>query len=477
VSRITRLPAAALPLLLLLPSFVTLGWAESALAAPPSAPPTLGSDPRLDPTAFTVTIFASDLPYPMSMQQLADSSLLVLTNVPNAGGSLLDSTGELLRLVDANQDGVADGPGSVLYAGLAGVATSMRQQGDLLFVSSRETGSERITILRAGSTPASEYTLLGSIDFTFPFGSHRNVALGVRDTPGMPGSVDLFFNVGSAANFAQTLDTFSAGGLMPGVPGADSMTADSIWKVQDADTGGTPSLSNLVKIGAGLRNAAGIDFDPATGDLYFEDNGIDGLTNSQEPHSADELNRIPLADIGGAVEDFGFPSDYIEYRTGNIIGGTQIQPLVAFIPIPDPATGAESEGPVEIAFAPPLFPASLRDGIFVAFHGQFNSGGAANEENPLVWTDPLTGDYFHFITNTEVEIGHLDGLLATDDSLFMSDMNMTGSVFSSQELGVIYQVRANPAAVPLFDSRGFLGLLVAISCAAMIGLRRRSIVR
>jgi hypothetical protein len=40
----------------------------------------------------------------------------------------------------------------------------------------------------------------------------------------------------------------------------------------------------------------------------FADNGIDGLDNPDEPLSADELDRIPAADIGGAVEHIGFPA-------------------------------------------------------------------------------------------------------------------------------------------------------------------------
>ena len=72
--------------------------------------------------------------------------------------------------------------------------------------------------------------------------------------------------------------------------------------------------------GEWLRNAAGMDFHPATGDFYFEENGIDGLADRNEPLSADELNRVVAADLGRIVPDFGFPNDYIEYRTGRRVG-------------------------------------------------------------------------------------------------------------------------------------------------------------
>ena len=61
-----------------------------------------------------------------------------------------------------------------------------------------------------------------------------------------------------------------------------------------------------MRIASGLRNAASMAIDPVTGDLYFADNGIDGNDGSDKGWSTDELNRIPAAQIGGAVENFGF---------------------------------------------------------------------------------------------------------------------------------------------------------------------------
>ena len=125
----------------------------------------------------------------------------------------------------------------------------------------------------------------------------------------------------------------------------------------------------------GLRNAAGFAIHPETGDLYLQDNGIDGFSDSNEPHSADELNIIPAAQIGGKIEDFGFPFNHVRYRTGRVVGGG-IQPWVAFQPLPDPKTGNEAEGPNDICFAPPEFPEGLNHGLFVGFHGRFNYAGS-----------------------------------------------------------------------------------------------------
>jgi hypothetical protein len=120
-----------------------------------------------------------------------------------------------------------------------------------------------------------------------------------------------------------------------------------------------------------------------------------------------------------------------------------VPPEVAFQPLPQPDTGTESEGAYELAFAPPGFPAALRDGIFVGFHGQFSSAGAANEENPVVWVNPVSRHYFHFVLGQQSGLGHPDSVLARRDSLFVADLSASGSLggpgFGS---GVIHQIQA-----------------------------------
>src|SRR6266496_4021556 len=102
--------------------------ASNLLATPPFQ---LASDPRIDPSQFRVTTFASGLPYTTAMQRLSDGSMLVAVNDPT-GGKYYASTGKLLRLTDTNNDGVADDAGTYLNTGLAGAIVQMRQAGDLL---------------------------------------------------------------------------------------------------------------------------------------------------------------------------------------------------------------------------------------------------------------------------------------------------------------------------------------------------------
>jgi glucose/arabinose dehydrogenase len=429
-------------------------------------------DPSVDTSKFRVTTFATGLNYPTSMQRLSDGSLLVATSNPT-NGSMFGSTGELVRLVDANKDGVADGPGTVLATGLAGAMTSVRTAGNYVLATSVATGQERITVLKSGPTPSSPLTVAGTVNFEFPAGyEHVSYALGVRPAPGLSGAHEVYFNVGAQENSATTPNATTVGvsGLING-----TLRGDSIYRMTLADQAGTPVLSGLTQIATGLRNAAGMAFQAGTGDLFFQDNGIDGLVNRNEPLSADELNKITAGQIGGAIEDFGFATNYTEYRTGSVIGGGGVQPIAAFQPIPDGQTGAESEGAVEIAFSPDLFPAEFRNGIFLGFHGKYNLGGLSNEENPLVYYDLATGEYIHFILGQQDGIGHLDGLLATTDSLFVADLASSGNVGTRDVSGVIYQIQA--IAVPEPGSLISLCLGFAGCLAARMLQRRRGICR
>jgi len=396
--------------------------------------------PGVNTNDFRVTVFAQNLGFPLGMAQLSDGSILVAVS---QGTGFSSSTGQLLRLTDTNRDGIADGPGSVLFTGLPGGQSSLRVWESLIFVTGQGSGKP-ISVLRAGPTPDAPLSMVAKININYPQGGwyHPHSALGVRPTPGQPGSCDLLFQLGSDQNFAKTPRTATISSTQ--ITGANgTIQGESIFMLTITD-----NLTNIVasaptQIAKGLRNPAGFAFHPANGDLYFEDNGIDGLVNANEPLSADEINRIAVADIGnGPVPDFGFPNNYTEYRTGAIIGGAGIQPLVAFQPFPNPANGSESEGPSEIAFAPPGFPEGLNNGIFVGFHGKWALAGLANEENPLVYFDLTTTNYFHFVSNDEPNIGHLDGLLSTSDSLFVADITSTGNIDSGGAAGVIYQIKS-----------------------------------
>ena len=389
----------------------------------------------VQPEEFRITVFAKGLNYPLGMVLLDDGSVLVaVTN----GSSFFGSTsGSIVRLEDSDGDGVADSQTILADDVPVGGPTALKRAGDLIFTTGQGS-SKPIVIYRLGPAPTYELTEAGRIVLNYVDFYHPHSALGVRPTPGQPGSYDLLFQLGSGANFATTTAT---GTLTSTIGVSGVLNGDALHMVTITDTGTEVTGSNLIQIATGLRNAAGYAFHPETGDLYLQDNGIDGLSNSGEAHSADELNVIPADQIGGEIEDFGFPDSYVEYRTGNTIGGQGIPPLVAFLPLPEPQNGSESEGPNDIAFAPPGFPQGFNKGMFVTFHGQFNQAGPENEENPLVYVDLESGEYVHFVSNELPGIGHLDGLLASGDKLYVSDISPRGNFGSSAaNTGVIYQI-------------------------------------
>jgi hypothetical protein len=466
-----------------------------------TTPPfSVGGDQIVNPADFRITTFASGLNYPHGMTTLSDGSLLVGVSNPLPGSTdYFDTTGQLLRFVDANGDGAADGAGTSLYDGLPGEITALHQAGPYLLATSSLQGSERISFLHQGATPADALTLSGSINFAFSTSSweHTTFASAVRPTPKQPGSFDVFFNIGSEYNgvvigsdgqvildakgnptLQPTTGYVAASGLVKG-----TLKGDSIYRVTERDSGGTPVVSNLTQIASGLRNAAGMQVDPVTGDLLFADNGIDGNDFGNEAWSADELDRIAAGKIGGSVENFGFPSSYVKTidAPGDPVTVVRphydVQPLIAFEPLPDPVLtveGSESEGPSGFALSPAIFPAGLNQGVFIGFHGLFSQGGTANDENPLIFADPKTGHYFDFISNNEPGIGHLDEALSTADSLFLADISSTGDVFGSggPGAGVIYQIQvvsplpagvAAPAPAPAPTSGGPHGSAPAAS--------------
>ncbi len=446
------------------------------------SPFTVGG-PGVNPADFRITTFASGLDYPNGMLTLSDGSLLVGVSNPVAGSSsYYNSSGELLRFTDTNGDGVADNPsGEVLYNGLPGQVTALHQAGEFILATSSLPGSERISVLRVGATPSDPLILVGSINFNFAAGWwHTTYASAVWPIPGSPGTYDVFFNIGSENNgvvrdgngnvildgsgnptYQLTTDPVTASGLI----GA-TLQGDSIYMMTLKDSNGSPSFSNPIRVASGVRNAASMAVD-AAGDLDFVDNGIDGNGGGYYGWSTDELDVIPASQIGGPTEFFGFPEtingqlqvSYVKASaspgdpTVVVNPGVGVQPLIAFEPLPDPnlgSLGSRGQGASGFALSPPDFPAGLNDGVFIGFHGDFNTAGITNNKNPLIFADPSTGDYFDFVSNDEPGVGHLDGAVSTSDSLFLADLTTGGSTNTGAGQGAIYQIKAiaSPSPTP-----------------------------
>ena len=119
--------------------------------------------------------------------------------------------------------------------------------------------------------------------------------------------------------------------------------------------------SDLKRYARGIRNSVGFDWDPTTKELWFTDNGRDGLGDNLPP---DELNHAPKPGM-----HFGFP--YCHGRTINDPEfGTKF-------PCRDFTPAAQELGPHVAAlgmrfYTGTMFPEEYRNQIFIAEHGSWD---------------------------------------------------------------------------------------------------------
>jgi glucose/arabinose dehydrogenase len=122
-----------------------------------------------------------------------------------------------------------------------------------------------------------------------------------------------------------------------------------------------PDGHELEIFARGVRNSLGLDWHPATGELFFTDNGGDQLGDRLPP---DELNRAPERDL-----HFGFP--YVYGR------GTPYPQFEGQEP-PGPTTGPALNFEAHAAalglrfYRGRMFPRDYRGDAFVAQHGSWN---------------------------------------------------------------------------------------------------------
>lgn len=425
-----------------LPLILPACWLIVLLAAVPATPQFTLKGTGVNAADFTVTTFATGLNWPLGMAFLADSSIVV--GISKGTSFFGSTTGAIVRLSDTNNDGVSD-TFDTLAVLSSGKTSALRRGGNLLFVTGQGSGNP-ITIWRVGTNATDALTLQGTLTLTYPSGSwyHPHSGLAVRPTPNVSSAYDLIFSVGSDSNATNSVRTLA---LTSDIGVSGTLEDESVYMVRITDGGSSVSASNLVQLADGLRNATGFDFHPTSGDMYFQDNGIDGLVNANEPHSADELNILPAADIGVTLYDYGFPDSYTAYRTGTIVGGVGTQPLIAFQPL-QPDTTVQLEGPQDVVFAPRGFPDYLNNGLFVGMHGKFSAGGVANEENPLVFVNLTDTTYFAFVDQLETGVGHLDGLLAGTDFLLVADISPDGGFGAGDtDEGKIYKIKRTAAGL------------------------------
>jgi glucose/arabinose dehydrogenase len=399
------------------------------LASPVAAQDTVVLSPRAVDDGVAITEVARDLAFPMGMTPLPDGSLLVATS-PSTGGNFYDSAGELVRLFDSDGDGSLD-QRTGLASGLPGSLVAVARHGDVVIATSAELGNEQIMFFRRGERWRDPLTLISAIRLHFQGAIHQSYALATRPNPDDPDAFDLVFNIGAAGN-----DTVGPDVPFDG-PISGTLHAASVYLMTITSDGASLRFAEPVQVAAGLRNGTTMAFAPKTGDLWIGENGIDGLENPIVAFSADELDVIPAEKIGKEIIDFGFPDGYVDYATGEVVGPDTA--AATFRPI----DGSEAEGIAGIVFVPASFPKTLAGGILAGFHGQFDETGIENEENPVRWVDPSTGESFDLISNDSPGIGHLDSMAATDDAVYIADF-CNASMTDSPTCGIIYRLAVEP---------------------------------
>ncbi|SDC01056.1 PQQ-dependent sugar dehydrogenase [Ruegeria marina] len=112
----------------------------------------------------------------------------------------------------------------------------------------------------------------------------------------------------------------------------------------------------------GVRNSVGHDFNPATGELWFTDNQVDGLGDDIPPG---ELNRQTEAG-----QHFGFPWTNGEYEIPDYKDVPR--PEGVSFTEPQVKTTAHAADLGMRFYAGSQFPAKYQGGIFIAQHGSWN---------------------------------------------------------------------------------------------------------
>ena len=114
-------------------------------------------------------------------------------------------------------------------------------------------------------------------------------------------------------------------------------------------------------VALGVRNSVGIDSHPRTGEMYFTDNGADGMGDNSPP---DELNHAPRDGLHFGFPYFGGGADPTRQFRGRRPPQPDTKPVVAF---------AAHVAALGVHFyRGSQFPAAYRNDAFVAQHGSWN---------------------------------------------------------------------------------------------------------
>lgn len=204
-----------------------------------------------------------------------------------------------------------------------------------------------------------------------------------------------------------------------GQPGNNVMPSDRHAQIRRMNLDG----SGVEVVALGVRNTVGFDWNPATKELYFTDNGRDWLS---EDLPQDELNRVKKTG-----EHFGSPYCYQGNFTDPEFGwGRACSEFTAPVGLMGPHTAALGMR----FYTGDMFPKTYKNTIFVARHGSWNKskkeGGdvvavTLNKDGTVKSVQPfLTG----FLEDNKYVGRPVDVQQMKDGSLLVSD-DWNGAVY------------------------------------------------
>ncbi len=193
-----------------------------------------------------------------------------------------------------------------------------------------------------------------------------------------------------------------------------------------------PEGGALEPVARGVRNSVGFDWHPDSGELWFTDNGRDGLGDDAP---ADELNRLERPG-----QHFGYPYCHAGMLADPEFGSRRA--CSAFVP-PVQRLGAHV-APLGLRFyRGSAFPPQYRGQIFIAEHGSWNRSRKAGYRVTRVRLEGNRAvEYEPFIT------GWLEGERAWGRPVDLLELP-DGSLLVSDDLaGALYRITHTPGKSP-----------------------------
>jgi glucose/arabinose dehydrogenase len=302
------------------------------------------------PPGFTVTRYAQGLMHPRFVTLLANGDVLVVesSTLPSSGGGFRDWVSNQVQrmagalagngnritiLRDANHDGVVDYRG--VFASGLNQPYGVAQLGNFIYVAN--TDSVVRFPYATGATSVSGGQTILRLPFRAGDNGHWTRTLAVA-----PDGGSLFVSVGSASNIADY-------GM------ADERGRAAIWQFN-------PDGANPHIYASGIRNGAGLEFDPHTNALWTAVNERDTLGDNLAP---DYMTHVTP---GGF---YGWPYSYWGQHVDARVKPQNPQ-LVATALTPDFALGAHTASLGLHFYRGATLPEHYRNGAFVGQHGSWN---------------------------------------------------------------------------------------------------------